>query len=189
MVTAPLFILSGPSGSGKSTVIRRLLAPGDLPLRLSVSSTTRLARPGERDGVDYYFWTRDHFEEQMRAGAFLEHAEYVGNCYGTLWSEVAPYRERGVGVILDIDVVGAAQVRQKCPDAVDIFLRASSMEEYERRLRLRHTENEEAIQRRLARARVELAQAGEYEFQVINDDLAQAVAQLRAIVRDRLERK
>ncbi|MEF5008149.1 guanylate kinase, partial [Escherichia coli] len=93
--------VSGPSASGKSTVIRRLLAEGSLPLRLSVSATTRAPRPGERDGVEYYFWTPERFREQVRAGAFLEWAEVHGQSYGTLRDEVDPYRARGVGVLLD----------------------------------------------------------------------------------------
>src|SRR5205809_3719473 len=107
MPRGPLIILSGPSGSGKSTVIQRLLADPPGPLRLSVSATTRPPRPGEVDGRDYYFWTRDRFEAELRAGAFLEHAVVHGaNYYGTLRSEVEPDLERGTGVILDIDVQG-----------------------------------------------------------------------------------
>src|SRR5262245_47436068 len=112
----PLLILSGPSGTGKSTVIDRLLNQGDLPLHLSVSATTRKPRRGEVDGVNYYYWTREQFEREIQAGAFLEYADVYGNYYGTLVREVGPYRERGDGVILDIDVQGAAQVRRKCPD-------------------------------------------------------------------------
>src|SRR5262249_39685120 len=114
----PLIILSGPSGSGKSTMLARLLAEGRWPLRVAVSATTRAPRPGEADGVAYYFWTSERFEEQVRAGAFLEWAEVHGQYYGTLWREVTPYRDRGVGVILDIDTQGARRVRQLCPDQV-----------------------------------------------------------------------
>src|SRR5262249_45960163 len=121
--------------------------------------------------------------EGIAAGAFLEWAEVFGNYYGTLRSEVEPYREQGVAVVLDIDVQGAEQVRQKCPDAVTIFLRASSLDAYERRLRKRGTEDEAAVRRRLAAARGELEQAGKYDHQVVNDDLDAAVAQVRAIVR------
>src|SRR5262245_44734004 len=105
-----LIILSGASGSGKTTVVRRLLERGDLPLRQSVSVTTRSRREGERPGVDYHFWDRDHFEAAVRAGEFLEWAEVVGHLYGTPRSEVFPYLERGVGVVLVIDVQGAEQV-------------------------------------------------------------------------------
>jgi guanylate kinase len=187
-MVAPLFILSGPSGSGKSTVLGRLLAEPDPPLRVSVSATTRQPRGKEKDGVAYWFWTRDRFEAEVKAGAFLEWADVFGNHYGTLKSEVEPYRQAGTGVVLDIDVQGAAQVRQKCPEVVAIFLRASSEEEYERRLRLRGTETEEAIQRRLQGARRELERIGEYQYVVINDDVDSAVAELRAIVRRHFER-
>src|SRR5262249_38397932 len=133
----PLLILSGPSGVGKSTIIQRVLATRDLPLRLSVSVTTRPRRAQEVDGTHYYFWPRDRFEEEKRAGNFLEWAEVFGNCYGTLKREVETYRAQGTGVLLDIDVVGAAEVRRQCPDAVSVFLRAPSPQEYERRLRQR----------------------------------------------------
>jgi len=182
-MVAPLFILSGPSGSGKSTVLGRLLAEQDPPLRLSVSATTRAPRAKERDGVHYHFWTRPRFEAQVEAGAFLEWADVFGNLYCTLRGEVEPYRQQGIGVVLEIDVQGAAQVRRECPDAVTVFLRTSSLESYEQRLRSRGTESEEAIQRRLQGARRELERLDEYQYVVINDDLDTAVAELRAIVR------
>src|SRR5688500_624636 len=102
----PLVILSGPSGSGQSTVLERLLADSELPLRMSVSATTRDRRPGEQDGVEYHFWDRERFEREVAAGAFLEWAEVHGRYYGTLQGEVEPYRRQGIGVILDIDVQG-----------------------------------------------------------------------------------
>ena len=183
MSKGPLIILSGPSGSGKSTVIRRLLAASGLPLRLSVSVTTRPPRAGEVDGIAYHFWTRERFEEEVRAGGFLECAEVFGALYGTLRREVEPVREQGQGALLEIDVQGAAQVRRQCPDAVSIFLKAPSLETYEQRLRQRHTESEAAIRRRLEGARRELARAGEYDYQVVNDDLDRAVAEVEAIIR------
>jgi guanylate kinase len=182
MKKGPLIILSGPSGSGKSTVIRRVLETSGLPLHLSVSATTRAPRPGERDGIDYHFWKPEQFEAAVQAGALLEWARYVGNCYGTLREEVDPYRTKGMGVILDIDVQGMEQVRRLYPESVLVFLRASSLEVYEQRLRLRHTEDEVTIQRRLQAARRELAHADQYQFQVVNDRLADAVAQLQAII-------
>ncbi len=184
----PLIILSGPSGSGKSTVLGRLLARGELPLRLSVSATTRRPRPGEVDGVSYHYWTPERFQAEVDADGFLEWAEVHGNRYGTLRSEVEPYRQRGFGVVLDIDVQGAAQVRRRCPDSVSVFLNVPSLPTLEQRLRARGTESEAAIQRRLAAAAGEMARAGEYEYQVINDDLDAAVARLHEIVRRSFER-
>jgi guanylate kinase len=183
MAKGPLIILSGPSGVGKSELVKRLLAGGELPLRLSVSATTRRPRAGERDGVNYHYWPRERFEEEVRAGGFLEWAEVFGNLYGTLKREVEPYRERGEGVLLEIDVQGAEQVRLCCPDAVSIFLKAPSLETYEQRLRRRHTEGEEAIRRRLEGARRELAQAGTYKYQIVNDDLDRAVGEVKAVIR------
>src|SRR5262249_37753982 len=149
---------------------------------------TRAPRRGEKDGVHYHFWTPEHFEEEVRAGAFLEWAKVHGNRYGTLRREVEGPRGQGVGVILDIDVQGAARIRKLCPDAGSVFLRSSCLETYEQRLRQRGTEDEASIQRRLANARAELAHAPEYAYQVINDDLDTAVGQLREIVRTQFEK-
>jgi len=182
MKNGPLFIVSGPSGVGKSEILRRLLRK-DLPLHHAVSATTRPARPGEVDGVDYHFWPRERFEQEVQAGAFLEWAEVFGRLYGTLRREVDPFRDMGQGVLLEIDVQGAAQVRQRCPEAVSIFLLAPSLEIYEQRLRQRGTEREEAVRRRLEGARRELARAQEYDYRVVNDDLDQAVDQVEAILR------
>jgi len=145
----PLIIVSGPSGSGKSSLIRRLLAQGEIPLRLSVSATTRPPRPGEREGVDYYFWTHEQFHRGLKEGAFLEHALVHGQYYGTLLSEIDGYRGQGVGVLLDIDYQGARQVRPTHPEVVSVFVRAPRWEDYEARLRQRDTEDEATIARRL----------------------------------------
>src|SRR5437879_7689991 len=181
MSRGPLIIVSGPSGSGKSTVIGRLLATGQWPLHLSVSATTRAPRPGEINGVHYYFWTREHFDEEVKAGAFLEWAEVHGNYYGTLRREVEGPQAQGCGVILDIDVQGAEQVRKQCPDAVSVFLKTSNQAINEQRLRKRGTEDEAAMERRLKAAASELLHAAEYDYQIINDDLPAAVAALRGI--------
>jgi guanylate kinase len=182
MLKGPLIVVSGPSGSGKSTVIDRVLRDQSVPLRLSVSATTRSPRPYEVDGVHYHFWTKERFLAERDAGAFLEWAEVHGSFYGTLRSEVQPYRERGNGVILDIDVQGADEIKRRCPDCIRVFLRASSWEVYEQRLRHRGTEDPAAIERRVARARQELARAADYDYQVINDDLDEAVKQLNALI-------
>jgi guanylate kinase len=178
----PLIILSGPSGCGKSTIIRRLLDEAAWSMRLSVSATTRRPRLGEVAGVHYWFWQPADFVQAIDEGKFLEWAEVHGNYYGSLASEVKPYREKGIGVLLDIDVQGREQVVQRCTDAVSIFIRTSTIDMIEQRLRDRHTETEDAIQRRLLNARAELARADQYDYQVINDDLETALAAMRAIL-------
>lgn len=183
----PLIVLSGPSGSGKTTVIARLLAATRLPVRLAVSATTRKMRKGEQEDANYHYWTREKFEAERNAGAFLEWAEVFGNYYGTLRSEVEPYRAKGMGVILEIDVQGAASMRKVCPDAVSIFLRASSLAAYEQRIRSRGTEDEATIQRRLAGVQRELGCEKDYNFTVINDNLDQAVVKLEEIIRDQFK--
>ena len=177
-----LFIISAPSGAGKTTLSRQILER--VPdLRLSISYTTRAPRAGEVEGRDYHFVSADYFLRLRAGGAFAEWAEVHGQRYGTLRREVEPYRDRGIGVILDIDVQGAAAVRRQCPDSVLVFLRASSMEAYERRLRQRGTEDERALERRLAAAQQELACAHLYDDQVINDDLDTAVRELHALIK------
>lgn len=190
----PLIVVSGPSGSGKSTLITRLLDEARWPLRLSVSVTTRTPRPGEIDGKHYFFWSKDAFVAEIDAGGFLEWAEVFGNYYGTLEREVKPYREQGMGVLLEIDVKGWEQVRRRCPDAVSIFVRTSrsdsvELERLEQRLRGRRTESEASLKRRLEGARSELARSDAYHYQVINDDLDRAVAELRGLLNPLFERK
>jgi guanylate kinase len=183
MQPAPLIIVSGPSGSGKSTLIRRVLEHPPYPLRLAVSATTRPPRPGEQAEVHYHFWTPERFREQLEAGAFLEHAVVHGkHQYGTPRSEVDGYREQGIGVILDIDVQGAAQVRPLYPDLLSIFVALSRWDMYEERLRGRGSESDESIARRLATAQRELARQGEYQFLIHNDDLDRAVAQFHELL-------
>lgn len=183
-MSGPLIIVSGPSGSGKSTVVARLLREcGDPPLRAAISATTRTKRPGETDGVDYHFWTREQFEQGLLDHAFLEWARVHDQYYGTLRSEVTPWRAQGCGVVLVIDVQGAAQVRRSCPDAISIFLLAPTEEELERRLRSRGTEDESSIRRRLEAARRETARSGEYNYQIVNDDVARTATRLCEIIR------
>jgi guanylate kinase len=187
MSLGPLIIVSGPAGSGKSTLIQMAVRVFGPRLRHSVSATTREPRKGEVDGVHYHFWTREQFEAAIEAGDFLEYATVFGkHYYGTPRSEVEPYRRQGVAVILDIDVQGASQLRHKCPDGYFVFLETPPGE-YERRLRERGTDSEEAIARRLAEARVELAQAREFDRRIINDDRDRAAAELCDVIRGRFE--
>jgi guanylate kinase len=179
-----LVVLSGPSGVGKSTLLRRVIERFPNRLRLSISATTRTPRPGEEDGVDYYFLSADDFARRREAGEFLECFEVFGrgHWYGTLQAEVTPRRDDPKWVILDIDVDGAAKVRRLLPGVLSIFLHPGSEEELERRLRARGTESEEAIQRRLEVARREIARAPEYQYTVINDSLDAAVERISKIL-------
>jgi guanylate kinase len=182
MPRGPLIIISGPSGSGKSTVIARLLARQDLPLHLSISATTRQPRGGEQNGRDYFFLAKQEFLERVARDEFLEHAEVHGNYYGTLTEQVEPFRDKGQGVILDIDVQGAAKVRVRCPDNVSIFLQPPSLAVLEQRLRDRKTETEQAIELRLHNASRERTHASEYQYQVVNDDADRAEQEIHSIL-------
>jgi guanylate kinase len=175
-------VVSAPSGTGKTTVCHRLLSL-DPELRLSVSHTTRSPRPNERDGADYHFVSRPEFEDLLAAGAFLEHAEYRGNLYGTSLAAVEGPLAEGRDLLLEIEVQGARQLRVKLPEARLVFLLPPSREELERRLRARGTESDEAIARRLAIAAQELTEVVRYDYAVVNDDLEVAVARVREIVR------
>ena len=179
-----LIVISGPSGAGKTTLLKHLFdeCPG---LLASVSATTRPPRPGEVDGVDYHFLSEEEFQRRREAGDFLECFEVfgAGTWYGTLESEVAPSLADGKSIILEIDVQGTMAVFARYPQAVTIFVHPSSVDELERRLRLRGTDSEESIQRRLAVARRELACADRYQHQVINDDVQWAVQKICEIIR------
>ena len=177
-------VISGPSGAGKSTVVRQLLRDCPLPLALSVSATTRQPRPGEQNGVHYHFLSHDEFARRRAAGEFLECKEVFGrgDWYGTLQSEVASGLAAGKWVILEIDVEGALAVLEKHPQSLTIFIHSGSIEELERRLRQRNTENEAALQRRLEVARRELAYRDRYQYQVINRDVGQCVREICEIL-------
>ena len=179
-----LVILSGPSGSGKSSVVKRLLETCDLPLRLSVSATTRGARPGEQSGVHYQFLSQEQFDELRQRGEFLECIEvYPGTWYGTPQQAVQQALGDGIWVILEIDVRGAKAVVDKMPDSTTIFVDPGSLEELERRLRGRGTETEEKIQKRLAVARTELDNAAWYQHRVINANVDQTAQQICQILK------
>ena len=186
--TGMVLILSGPSGSGKSTIYKAAI--GDLGgIEFSVSCTTRQPRPGEIDGRDYYFISHEKFNALVAEHAFAEHAEVHGNCYGTLKSELLDRVRRGIDVLLDIDVQGAAQLRALCADSSEfceacefIFIMPPSFEELERRLRARGTETEESILRRLANAKGEMEHANEYDHIIVNDDLDRAVREFTELI-------
>jgi guanylate kinase len=176
-----LFIVSAPSGAGKTTLVERLVE--QMPhLRMSRSYTSREARPGETDGVDYNFVSRARFEEMIAAGDFLEWADVFGNLYGTCASDTERLLADGSDVVLVIDVQGARQVRALCPAATTIFVMPPSFQILEQRLRGRSKDSEAAIRRRLQVARQEVASFSEYAFIVINDELTSAVDRLRGIV-------
>jgi guanylate kinase len=179
--TGLLLVVSAPSGTGKTTVVERLVqvAPN---LSLSRSYTSRPARDGEKDGVDYNFISRQRFEEMIAAGAFLEWADVFGNFYGTAAADTTRERANGRDLVLVIDVQGARQVRARCSETVGVFVLPPSFEELEHRLRRRSKDTEAAIQRRLATARAEVAAYVEYEYVVINDELNACVDRLHAIV-------
>ena len=182
-----LLVVSGPSAVGKDTVLDALLSCPDpalhAPLRKCVTTTTRPPRPLERDGIDYSFVSATEFNALVAQDALLEYAEVHGNYYGTPRAYVAHERAAGTDVILKIDVQGGRAVKQKMPDAVLVFLQPPSLEELERRLRGRATENDEEIARRLLNARREMAQRRHYDYAVTNDSVDEAVDTIRAIVR------
>jgi guanylate kinase len=179
--TGTLFVLAGPSGVGKGSLVRELIAK-DPSLSLSVSVTTRPPRPGEVDGIDYFFVDEDAFDRMIDAGELLEWAEIVGHRSGTPRVFVEDRLSEGRDVILEIDVVGASFVRKRIPEAVLVFVDAPSLDELERRLRGRGTETEEAIRLRLETAAWELEQRPWFDHVVVNDDLVRAADQVAAII-------
>jgi guanylate kinase len=181
-----LFVVTGPSGVGKGTLIKELLrrVPG---LELSVSATTRRPREGEKDGVDYHFLSEEEFDRRLAEGDFMEHAAYSGHRYGTLVSEVAPRLAEGVGVVLEIEVQGARQVRARMPDAVLVFVAPPSPEDLRERLEGRGTDAPEQIERRLRVAEEELAAQPEFSHVIVNDEVDRAAEELAALVRRELK--
>ena len=163
-----ILVISGPAGSGKSTVTKYIKENPDFVF--SISRTTRYTRPGEVDGVDYYFVTKDEFRQKLEEDDFLEHAEYCGEMYGTPKSLVYDQIEKGKNVILEIEVEGAMQVKEKCPEAVLIMLLPPSFKVQEERLRGRGTEPEDKIQKRLEKTRKEISFAEKYDYIVFNYD-------------------
>lgn len=180
--TGLLLVVSGPSGSGKSTLVRELLHLREFPIDFSVSATSRSPRPGEQDGVHYRFFTRERFEELRQAGEFLEHAEVHGNLYGTPRGPVAASLAGGHWILLEIDVQGHKQVKAAMPEAVSFFIRTPSEEGYQERLLSRGTDSPEVIARRVADAQEQLRDAPEYDFQIVNESVPQAVRTFRTLL-------
>ncbi len=176
-----LIVFSGPSGSGKGTVMSELFAHRD-DMVMSVSVTTRQPRPGDREGVHYFFRTREQVEEMIRQDQLLEYAEYSGNYYGTPRAFVEEHLSKGHHVVLEIEVQGALKVMERCPEAVTVFLAPPSWEELEHRLRGRGTETEEVVCRRLEEARRELSLMERYQYIVVNRDVATAAADIADII-------
>ena len=177
-----LIVISGPSGVGKGTVRDKFVNDPQLNLAFSVSMTSRQPRAGEQDGVDYFFVTRERFEEALKNDELLEWTEFVGNYYGT---PLAPLNEKlaeGKTVFLEIEIEGALQVMKQFPDILSIFIVPPSFEELERRLRSRGTEDEATIEKRLEKAKEEISCRGRYKYNVINDDLDKAVREVYDII-------
>ncbi len=174
-------MISAPSGAGKSTLVKSLIdsLPG---LTFSVSYTTRPPRPGEKEGRDYFFVSPARFNQMVSAGEFVEWADVFGHLYGTSWKQVRAAEEAGEDLLLDIDVQGHRQVRQRLPEAVSVFVLPPSFRELERRLRRRHLDAPEVIEKRLAAARKEISHWPEYDYLVVNERLSQASRALRAVV-------
>lgn len=176
-----LVVVSGPSGSGKDTVVKRLMELHP-EIEISVSATTRPMRPGEREGVDYYYLAKDEFERRIAAGEILEYAQYCENYYGTLRAEVDRRIAAHKTVILVIEVVGAANIKRNYPGATTVFVRPPSYEELEQRLRGRGTECEEAIQKRLRRALEEMEYAVDYDEVVVNAQVDECAEEIYALI-------
>lgn len=177
-----LFVVSAPAGCGKDTILEQVLAKEE-NVGYSVSATTRAPRPGEVDGTHYFFLTRERFEEMIKNGDVLEYTEYCGNYYGTPKKGVEAMLAEGKDVVLKIEVEGAMNIKKLFPDSCLVFILPPSMQELERRLRKRGTEDEPTIMRRIAQAKNEIDTAVNYDYFVVNDDLEDAVNDLIAVIR------
>ncbi|WP_417389193.1 guanylate kinase [Gimesia sp.] len=183
----PIIVLSGPTASGKTTIVNRLMQDTPVKLVKAISATTRPRREGEVNGEDYYFLTTEEFEKRQENNEFLECEQVhgLGYWYGTLKSEVDRAAEEGGWPFLEIDVQGTLKLIEQFPQTITLFVRTSSDEEYEKRIRNRGTESEEVIEKRLATIRKELEQAQYYSHVIINDDLERAVTEIGTILKQR----
>ena len=176
-----LFVISGPSGTGKGTICKELIK--DEKIRLSVSMTTRNPREGEVHGVSYYFATKEEFLQKIEAGGFLEYAEVFGNYYGTPKMEVLELLDKGMDVLLEIDVQGALQIKDVYPEAVLVFILPPSMADLRARLTGRGTETQDVVERRLGEAAKEISYVKQYDYAVINDDLYEAIENVKMVIK------
>ena len=179
--TGKLFVISGSSGVGKGTLLKELLLQHP-DLKLSISATTRNPRPGEIDGVNYFFTKKQDFEKAVQNGEFLEWTEFNGNYYGTKEAYVRKTLSKGENLILEIETKGALQIKEKLPDSILIFILPPSLEELEHRLRGRNTEDELSIQNRLKEVKREIECSKQYNYRVVNDDLSKALKELEEII-------
>ena len=177
-----LIIITGPSGVGKGTVVKELL-DRNKDIWLSISATTRNPRVGEKDGLNYYFINEERFKDMIDKKEFLEWAQFAGNYYGTPLSTVNEKIEKGFVVLLEIEVEGAKQIKEKFPEALSIFLLPPSKAELEKRIRNRGTEKEEAIDRRLSRANYEIASSDQFDFVLTNHDVDETVKEVFKIIK------
>ena len=182
MSKGTLYIISAPSGTGKSTIVGEILK-SDPNIWFSVSATTRSPRPEDKEGVTYFFRTREEFESLIESGGMLEHAEFCGNYYGTPKQSVFDKLNEGRDVILEIETVGAYTVMDACPDAVSIFILPPSLEVLRHRLEKRGTDSEEVIDRRISEAAGEIKKAERYDYVVVNGELEKAIDDVRAVMK------
>jgi len=178
-----LIVISAPSGAGKTTITKRILETHSDKLTFSISATTRSMRTGEKDGIDYYFLSKDEFVQKIKENALIEYEEIFGNYYGTLVSEIDRAKAQRKSLLFDIDVKGGISIRNRYPvDSLLIFIAPPSLEILRERLTNRKTETEEVIERRLARAKMEMEMASVYDHTVINDDLQTAILEVEKII-------
>ncbi|XP_015254913.1 guanylate kinase 1b isoform X2 [Cyprinodon tularosa] len=184
-------VLSGPSGAGKSTLLKKLMKDHEGVFGFSVSHTTRNPRPGEEDGKDYHFTTREAMQEGIDNGEFIENAEFSGNMYGTSKAAVEDVRAKNLICILDVDIQGVKRIKETDLNPIYISIQPPSMEILEKRLRDRHTETEESLQKRLEAARIDMElskEAGVFDIVIINDDLEKAYEELKEILKEEINK-